>query len=232
MTTTGRSIAQARRVDPDSIVADKTGCYSRNMNANSFQVSTTLVRPDGLIAAQNGSRIRRDQRSAGRVRVDGKFFRVGTEKLWVKGVTYGPFQPNSSGLQLPEAPQIQRDFEQLRDLGANTIRVYHAPPRSFLDLADRFDLKVFVDIPWSKHRCFLDNREDADSGRRAVRNAVRTCKGHPAVLAYSVVNEIPPDVARWFGAARIERFVEELVDIAKQEDPEGQTTFTSFPPTE
>ncbi len=26
-----------------------------------------------------------------RVRLDGKFFRLGDRKFWVKGVTYGPF---------------------------------------------------------------------------------------------------------------------------------------------
>jgi hypothetical protein len=34
----------------------------------------------------------------------------------------------------------------------------------------------------------------------AVRNAVASGAGHPAVFAYSVANEIPPDVVRWSGA--------------------------------
>jgi len=36
-----------------------------------------------------------------RVRRDGKFFRLGAEKFYVKGVTYGPFAPNESGEPLP-----------------------------------------------------------------------------------------------------------------------------------
>ena len=31
--------------------------------------------------------------SADRVRVDGKFFRLGEKKFYAKGVTYGPFAP-------------------------------------------------------------------------------------------------------------------------------------------
>src|SRR5207344_1358782 len=32
--------------------------------------------------------------------------------------------------------------------------------------------------------------------------------------------------------SRVERFVDELVDVARQEDPEALVTFASFPPTE
>ena len=179
------------------------------------------------------ARVRREDASrAARVRVDGKFLRAGLAKFWVKGVTYGPFGARADGLFLPEPAQMAKDLTQIRGTGANTIRVYHPPTREVLDLAHAHGLKVLVDVPWSKHRCFMQDREDQESGRRAVRAAARTGRGHPAVLAYSVVNELPPDVVRWEGHAKVERFVEELVDIARQEDPEALATFASFPPTE
>jgi GT2 family glycosyltransferase len=168
-----------------------------------------------------------------RVRIDGKFFQAGSgEKLWVKGVTYGPFRPREDGLALPDQHQIEADMRQIIGLGANVVRVYHTPPREFLDTAHEFRLKVFVDVPWSKHRCFLDSREDMESGRRAVRDAARACKDHPALFALSVVNEIPPDVVRWTGHTKVERFIDELIDIGHQEDPEALLTFASFPPIE
>jgi glycosyltransferase involved in cell wall biosynthesis len=46
------------------------------------------------------------------------------------------------------------------------------------------------------------------------------------------VNEIPPDVLRWSGRQRVERFIDELVDIARQEDPGALLTFANFPSTE
>jgi glycosyltransferase involved in cell wall biosynthesis len=167
-----------------------------------------------------------------RVRVDGKFFRLGEEKFWVKGVTYGPFAPNARGLFLPEPAQLERDLRQIRELGANTIRLYHAPTVEVLDAVQAHGLRAFVDIPWSKHRCFLDDAADRETGRTAVRETVRRCRDHPAVFAYSVVNEIPADVARWSERRRVERFIEELVDLARQEDPGALVTFASFPPTE
>src|SRR5689334_16551962 len=88
-----------------------------------------------------------------RVRVDGKFFRLGTGKFYVKGITYGPFAPNSQGETFPEKTQVENDFRQIRELGANVLRLYYAPPAWFLDLADNHGLKLLVDIPWAKHLC-------------------------------------------------------------------------------
>lgn len=167
-----------------------------------------------------------------RVRLDGKFFRLGREKFWVKGVTYGPFEPREDGACLPPADRLEADLAQIAALGANTIRVYHVPPRDLLDLAHSFGIKVFVDVPWSKHRCFLESADDMESGRRAVREAARACKGHPALLALSVVNEVPADVVRWLGREKVEAFIDELASIARKEDPEVLVTFASFPPTE
>jgi O-antigen biosynthesis protein len=75
-------------------------------------------------------RARKVEVVANRVRRDGKFFRLGSEKFQVKGVTYGPFAPNSDGHPLPEKQQVHRDFGQIRELGANCIRLYHICPRA------------------------------------------------------------------------------------------------------
>src|SRR5581483_6242303 len=90
-------------------------------------------------------RHRRTEPATNRVRRDGKFFRLGADKFYVKGVTYGPFAPNSDGHPLPDPAQVRKDFEQIRDLGGNCVRVYHVPPAWFLDLAIECGLKVFLD---------------------------------------------------------------------------------------
>lgn len=170
--------------------------------------------------------------AAVRVGVDGKFFRVGGQRLFVKGVSYGPFQPDADGCTFGSPQQAERDFQLLRQLGANVLRVYYPPPRWFLDRAHTHGLKVLVDIPWPKHLCFLDSKEAQAAARQAVADAVRQSAGHPAVLAYSVANEIPPDIVRWSGARRVEAFIDQLVEVAKQVDPAALCTFTNFPPTE
>ena len=62
--------------------------------------------------------------------------------------------------------------------------------------------------------------------------AVYATRAHPAVFAYSVVNEISAEIVRWSGVARVQKFINALVAEAKQADPGCLCTFTSFPPTE
>ncbi len=167
-----------------------------------------------------------------RVTVDGKFFRLGDKKFYVKGLAYGPFAPNAAGQPFASPEQTARDFAQITDLGVNVIRVYNVPAKWFLDLAAEHKLKVFVDVPWNKHLCFLDSAEQREQAREAVRRTVFACARHPAVFAYSVANEIPPDVARWSGGRRIADFIDELILEAKRVDPECLCTFSNYPPTE
>lgn len=167
-----------------------------------------------------------------RVRVDGKFFRLGDAKFFVKGVAYGPFAPNAAGLPFASLEQTAQDFASLRALGANTIRIYAVPPKWFLELARDHELKLLVDIPWCQHVCFLDRPELREQARNAVRDAVRSCGAHPAVFAFSVGNEIAPDLVRWSGASAIAAFIDELVEEAKSIDPGCLCTYANFPSTE
>jgi len=167
-----------------------------------------------------------------RVRADGKFLRLGKRKFFIKGVTYGPFTPDAAGSTFASPEQTRRDFGLLQELGANTVRVYHTPPREFLDTALEFDLRVLVDIPWNHHLCFLDSDAEKRQAREAVREAVRACAGHPGVLGFSVANEIPPAVVRWSGSRAVAEFLDDLIDEGRQIDPESLFTFTNFPPTE
>ncbi|MEN9574697.1 MAG: hypothetical protein RL514_2552 [Verrucomicrobiota bacterium] len=169
---------------------------------------------------------------SGRVRVDGKFFRLGAEKFYSKGVTYGPFAPGEDKSCYPPRAELERDFRQIRALGANTLRVYVIPPRWVLDLAHAHGLKLLVDVPWWKCGCFLDSAETRAAARKAVHDAVAACAHHPAIFAFSVVNEIPPDLVRWSGAQQVADFIDELVAVAKSVDPECLCTFANFPPTE
>lgn len=167
-----------------------------------------------------------------RVSVAGKFFRIGEKKFFAKGVAYGPFAPNSAGQPFASPEQTAADFAQIRQLGANLVRIYAIPGKWFLDLALEHDLKVMLDVPWNKDFCFLDSAEARDEARQTVRRAVLACARHPALFALSVANEIPADVVRWSGAAAVAAFVDELILEAKSIDPECLCTFTNYPPTE
>lgn len=166
-----------------------------------------------------------------RVVVDGKFFRLGEKKFYVKGVAYGPLAPDAQGSPFASPQQTKLDFTQIRELDANVLRLYHVPPRWFLDLAEACELKVLIDIPWNKQLCF-DSESRRNQAREAVRRAAYACAAHPAVFAYSVANEFPADIVRWAGPKAVANLVDELIGEARRADPGCLCTFTNFPPTE
>jgi GT2 family glycosyltransferase len=167
-----------------------------------------------------------------RLRVDGKYFARGGRRVRIQGVTYGPFAANSYGEPFPEPTILEQDFIKMRELGVNAIRTYHLPPEWLLAQAQEQGIGVFVDIAWPTHLCFLDNLEAQRKARQLVREAAKRGRGHACVLAYSVGNEIPPNIVRWHGAGPVERFIAELRDVAKQADPDGLVTYSNYPSTE
>ncbi len=192
----------------------------------------TVAVHDMVAASNPGVRSRVVEAVTNRVRRDGKFFRLGAGKFFVKGVTYGPFAPDAEGHPLPPKERVAGDLKLMGELGANCVRIYHVPPRWFLDLAEASGVKVFLDVAWPKNLKFIDDPAVAEQAREAVRSAAKACGNHPAIFAISVVNEIPADLVRYSGRERIEAFVDELVAIAKAEAPECLVTFANFPTTE
>jgi hypothetical protein len=103
-----------------------------------------------------------------RVIIDGKFFRLGEKKFYVKGVTYGPFAPNEAGEPFPEKDRATADFKQITAVESNVLRVYHVPPRWLLDLAHNHGLKFLVDVPWWQTGCFLDAKKTQEDASQAM----------------------------------------------------------------
>jgi glycosyltransferase involved in cell wall biosynthesis len=168
----------------------------------------------------------------GRPRVAGKFFFHNGEKVFVRGVTYGPFGVGSHGALFPERGQVERDFAAIRGLGANCVRTFTRAPRWLLDLAAEAGLWVLVGLAWTQHACFLDSPATTESNRELVREGVRSVAGHPAILAYLIGNEIPPDVVRWCGPERIRDFLRVLAEDVREIDPESLVSYANFPSTE
>jgi GT2 family glycosyltransferase len=164
--------------------------------------------------------------------VSGKFLHADGERFLVRGVSYGTFAPGAEGALFPEQERVARDFYAIARLGANTVRTYTTPPLHVLDEAARRGLRVIAGLPWPQHVAFLDSRADAREIRAAVRAGVERLAAHPATLLFTVGNEIPPSVVRWYGRRRIERFLRELYDEAKAVAPDALVTYINYPPTE
>lgn len=167
----------------------------------------------------------------GRPRVEGKFLALGGKKLYVRGVTYGPFRPDAES-SLYRRSHASRAFALMAENGFNAVRLYTVPPSWLLDIASQNGLRVMVGLPWEQHVAFLDDRQTARAIEDRVRAGVRACASHPAVLCYAIGNEIPTAIVRWHGARAIERFLDRLCHVAKQEDPGGLVTYVNYPSTE
>jgi GT2 family glycosyltransferase len=167
-----------------------------------------------------------------RLRVQGKFLFVGDEKFWIRGVTYGTFKPDHSGVQFPPRDVVELDFRAIADAGLNAVRVYTVPPLWIVQAASAYGLRVMIGLPWEQHVTFLDDPARAERIIADIRKNVRALAGHPAVLCYAVGNEIPASVVRWYGKSRVERFIGRLCAAVKSEDPGALVTYVNFPTTE
>src|SRR5256884_500927 len=169
-----------------------------------------------------------------RPRVRGKFLFVGDEKLYVRGVTYGAFTPDAAGNEYHDLATGERDCALMAANGINAVRIPHTtPPRALLDIASRHGLRVMVGLSAEQYVGYLiDRRPGAPDVEAIIRAKVRICAGHPALLCYALGNEIPALMARWLGRRKVERYLERLYRIVKEEDPEGLVTYVNYPTTE
>src|SRR5256712_13866367 len=170
--------------------------------------------------------------AADRPRVRGNFLFLADENSWATAATYPTFAQDENGIQRFVPQVVERDFASKAENGFNVVRTYTVPPRWVLDTAWRNGLRVMVGIPVEVPMALIDDpgkpRQLADWARKHL----RTCAGHPTVFCYTIGNEIAPSIVRWQGHGRIEKFLERLYRVAKQEHPEVLVTYVNFPTTE
>jgi len=170
---------------------------------------------------------------APRPSVRGKFLFVGDTKLHVRGVTYGAFAPDAAGREYHDLSVVERDFALMAAAGINTVRIPHTmPPRALLDLAAACGLHVMVGLSAEQYLGFLIDRREAPDVAQLIRDKVKSCAGHPALLCYALGNEIPAPMARWLGRRKVERYLERMYHVVKDEDPQGLVTYVNYPTTE
>lgn len=127
-----------------------------------------------------------------RPRIQGKFIFIGDEKFYMRGVSYGAFEPDEDGNEYTKDEVIDRDFALMAANGFNTVRIPHTtPPRSLLDIAQDHGLRVMVGLSAEQYVGYLIDKKDAPNINEIIRDKVSACSGHPALLCYGLGNEIP-----------------------------------------
>jgi GT2 family glycosyltransferase len=156
---------------------------------------------------------------------------VGAEKFHVRGATYGTFR-TADGSSFPPPERVREDLAAMAAAGINSIRTYVPPPIWLLDAAEAQGIGVMVGFAWEQHVAFLDDADHPQRIAARLADEVRACERHPAILCYSIGNEIPAPIVRWHGKRAIEGFLERLHWAAKSADPEGLVTYVNYPSTE
>lgn len=164
--------------------------------------------------------------------IDGKFFNLKESRIYIKGVTYGTFEPNESGDLFPPLEIVEKDFLLMSKNGINTVRTYTVPPLKILDIALKHNLKMMIGMPWEQHLTFLDTKEQENDIVNRVRQNIIDCNHHPAIFAYAIGNEIPSNIVRWYGDKRISAFLKKLYKTVKKTDPNSLVTYVNYPTTE
>lgn len=156
--------------------------------------------------------------------IDGKFLRVGDRRVFLRMVTYGPFPGG-----WPE--DFGADFQRIRDVGFEALRLYEWPTVRLLDAAEAAGLQVFAGLRWAQS-CDFFRHDELPKAEAAIASGLATTGGHPALAGVFVANEVPADLARWMGPARVRRALEDLIALGKASCPELIWCYGNYPGTE
>ena len=160
-----------------------------------------------------------------RWRTDGKFFRCGVSRVWLRAVTYGPFPGG-----WPES--FEPDFRRIAAAGFNALRLFEMPDRRLLDAAARHGLRVFGGLLWGQNADFFRRPGLLSAARVGLAEALRGIADHPALAGVFVANEIPSDLVRWMGPERVRRAIEALITLGRGAAPEIMFAYANYPSTE
>ncbi|MDF1754816.1 MAG: glycosyltransferase [Verrucomicrobiales bacterium] len=167
---------------------------------------------------------------SGPLRVSGKEFRLGETgpPCFIRAVTFGPFPAG-----VFPGGEIRTELERVKEeLGANAVRFFEPPPIHWLNDCADLGLLAFITISWSQHVDFLNQHHIRRETEIRIKDIVTRYRGQPAVAGYFVGNEIETTLVRYLGPKRVVRFIERLIDIGRDHDPNVLFSYANYPSTE
>jgi beta-glucuronidase len=148
--------------------------------------------------------IERDER--GRMLLNGRH-------LALRGASMHEEDPVRGAALRPD--DIRANFALLRDLGANMTRSHYPMHPLALELADRYGIVVWSEVPVYQMRdALFRSAAVRRRGVQQVRDMVNRDRSHPSVVVWSLGNENTSKPGRGFT-----RYVTEAARLAKRLDP-------------
>lgn len=121
--------------------------------------------------------------------------------------------------------QIRREMQQIKDMGANFIRLGHYQQNDLvLQLCDSLGLLVWEEIPWC--RGGVGGERYQAQAHRMLRNMINQHRHHPSVILWGLGNENdwPGDFGNKVDTLGIRTLMTSLNTLAHQLDPHRMTT--------
>ena len=148
------------------------------------------------------------------------------EHVFLKGVSMHQDRP-VKGWAISDADQRQ-DFELLQELGANAVRFAHYQHDQYsYELADARGIIAWAEIPVVNKVSFDGSAANAGltaNARQQLIELVRQNYNHPAIVLWSLGNEVDLTATQIKGPSRPAALLRSLNELAKREDPSRATT--------
>jgi beta-galactosidase/beta-glucuronidase len=131
----------------------------------------------------------------------------------LRGAAIHEDSPNRGAALIPF--QMRRNFQYLRQLGSTITRAHYPLHPYELELADRYGILVWSEIPVYRMRSTLFNiKEVRDKGLRMLREEIARDQNHPSVMVWSIGNE---NASR--PKAGLQHYILEAVHMVRKLDP-------------
>lgn len=170
-----------------------------------------------------------EQAAEARCEVRGGWFYRGGEKFLPKAVGYDPARPGELPWSRDRSRRLlDQDFAGMREAGFNTVRTWETLTPDELDAARRHGLAV-IQAVWVDPEGAFGDPGFRDAALKRAADAARASRGHPAVIAWLVMNEPRPDAVRRAGLDATRALLRDLAATVRAEDPGVPVGFASWP---
>lgn len=155
--------------------------------------------------------------------------RINGAPFYVRGVSLGIGDQQERAVPPVPRPLLRAQLRRIRDLGANTIRLYASTPSTpmILDEASRAGLMVLMGYWLDQDVDYLNDTARLGLYRARIRQWVLRYRAHPAVLMWVLGNEtwgllkaeFPNPRELTAERAAYDRFLEDTAKMVKALDP-------------
>ncbi|MCK4797377.1 MAG: hypothetical protein KAT05_08345 [Spirochaetes bacterium] len=160
------------------------------------------------------------------IKVKDGWIYVNDEKFFVRGIGYSPCRPMTNPGEPVDIRLIEKDFQLIKEAGFNTLRTWGPMGKEWLDLAQKYDLKVIQGIWIDPNRDEYSDKAYINSSINEVKRVVKYSRKYDNILMYLVINEPHIGAILNTGVSETLKFFKKLRKTAKSLDPNRPVTFT------